>query len=186
MVKIFHEILRIILDFIEIVLIGTAVFFVVYLFIGQLLEVTGDSMYPNFHDKEQMLAEKLSTKFIDIKRGEVIIFKHPLEKDRLLIKRVIGLPGETIRISNGLVYINDKFLDEPYLAPGTKTQQEQAFQEGLEYKIPDDSYVVLGDNRLKSTDSREWGFLSKDLIVGRAVLVYYPINRIKLVESKIF
>ena len=143
-------------------------------------------MSPNFHDKEQMLAEKLSTKFIELKRGEILIFKHPLELDRLLIKRVVGLPGETIRISNGLVYINDRVLDEPYLAPDTKTQQEQALQEGLEYKIPSDSYVVMGDNRPKSTDSREWGFLSKDLIVGRAVLVYYPTNRIKLVESKIF
>ncbi len=186
MVKTLHAIFKIFLDFIEILFICTSVFLVVYLFVGQLLEVTGDSMYPNFHDKEQVLAEKLSTKFIELKRGEIIIFKHPLEQDRLLIKRVIGLPKETIRISNGFVYINDKVLDEPYLAPDTKTQQEQAFQEGLEYKIPDNSYIVLGDNRTKSTDSREWGFLSKDLIVGRAVLIYYPIDRIRLVESKIF
>lgn len=186
MVKILHAFFKVILDFIEIVLICASVFFVVYLFIGQLLEVTGDSMYPNFHDKEQMLAEKLSTKFIELKRDEIIIFKHPLEKGRLLIKRIIGLPGETIRISNGLVYINDRVLDEPYLAPDTKTQQEQAFQEGLEYKIPGNSYVVMGDNRQKSTDSREWGVLSKDLIVGRAVLVYYPINSIRLIENKIF
>jgi signal peptidase I len=184
--KFLFSIFKIVLDFFEILLIGLSVFFVVYLFIGQLLEVTGDSMYPNFHDKDQVLAEKLSTKFVDVKRGEVIILKHPLEKGRLLIKRVIGLPGEAIRLSNGKVYINDTLLDEPYLAPNTETWQEQALQEGIEYKIPGDSYVVMGDNRTKSTDSREWKFLPKDLIIGRAVLVYYPIHRIKFVERQIF
>ena len=186
MVKVFFSILKTILDLLEIALIFVVVFFVVYLFIGQLLEVTGDSMYPNFHDKDQILAERLSTKFVDIQRGEVIILKHPLEQNKLLIKRVIGLPGETIRLSDGLVYINGLPLDETYLAPNTQTQQEQAFQEGLEYKIPSDSYIVMGDNRTKSTDSREWGFLPKDLIVGRAVLVYFPLNRIRFVERKIF
>lgn len=186
MVKFLFAVFKITLDFVEIVLVCLSVFFVVYLFIGQLLEVTGDSMYPNFHDKDQVLAEKLSTKFVDIKRGEVIILKHPLEKDRLLIKRVIGLPGETIRLSNGRVYINDLPLEEPYLAANTETLQEQALQEGIEYKIPSGSYVVMGDNRAKSTDSREWMFLPKDLIVGRAVLVYYPIHRIKFIERQIF
>jgi len=186
LVKILFSVYKLFVDFIEIILVCVVVFFFVYLFIGQLLEVTGDSMYPNFHDKDQVLAERLSTKFVEINRGEIIIFKHPQEPNKLLIKRVIGMPGERIRLSNGLVYINDMVLDEPYLVADIETRQEQFFQEGLEYKIPSDSYVMMGDNRPKSTDSREWGFLSKDSIVGRAVLVYYPIQRIKIITRYIF
>jgi signal peptidase I len=184
--KIFFTIYKLFIDLIEVALICAVVFFLVYLFIGQLLEVTGDSMFPNFHDKDQVLAERLSTKFVEVLRGEVVIFKHPQDPNKLLIKRVVGLPGEKIRLSNGLVYINDIALDEPYLALGVKTSQEQFFQEGIEYKIPSDSYVMLGDNRPKSTDSREWGYVSKDTIVGRAVLIYYPIQRIKLISRSLF
>lgn len=185
MTKLFHQILKTCLDLFEIVLICLCVFLLAYLFVGQLLEVTGDSMYPNFHDKDRVLSEKISIKFTDVQRSEIIIFEHPTEKNRLLIKRVVGLPGETIKISNGRLYINGVILEEPYLNTTVNTTQEQAFVENQEYKIPDDSFVVMGDNRSKSTDSREWGFLSKKLIVGRAVLIYFPIEHIKFIKSGI-
>lgn len=156
-----------------------------YFFVGQLLEVTGDSMYPTFYDKEQIIAEKLSIKVKDLKRGEILIFEHPFEKGRLLIKRLTGLPGETIRIRGGKVFINNVALEEPYLDNIT-TEGQSFLKEGLEYKIPENAYVMMGDNRIKSTDSREWGFVKKDLIVGRGVLVYYPLNRIRLVRNGLF
>lgn len=184
--KFINSLIGTILDFFEIAIVSAAVFFVVYLFIGQLLEVTGDSMYPNFLDKERIIAEKVSKKFVDIKRGDVVIVEHPLETDKLLIKRVIGLPGETIEILYDRVYINGSALSEPYLSPGTLTKPEQAILEGVKYKIPDDSYVVMGDNREKSTDSREWGYVSKDKVVGRVMLVYYPLNRIRFVGRSLF
>jgi len=143
-------------------------------------------MYPNFHDKEQIVAEKLSIKFKDLQRGEVVIFEHPLEKDRLLIKRVIGLPGETIKLENGSVYINNKILEEKYLPTGTTTKGQNFQGEDVDYKIPSNYYALMGDNRSKSTDSREWGFVSKNLIVGRGAFVYYPLNRIRLIENLLF
>lgn len=183
MVKFFKQPVKILLEFFEIVFICTAVFVVIYLFVGQLFEVTGDSMYPNFHDKEQIIAEKVSVNFKGIKRGEVIIFKHPTEPGRLLIKRVIGLPLENIKMSNGLVYINDTKLNEPYLSANTLTEGKRFLNYNVDYQIPENSYVVMGDNREKSTDSREWGFVPKNLIVGRGILVYYPLNRIRLITS---
>lgn len=153
-----------------------------YFFVGQLLEVTGDSMYPTFHDKEQIIAEKVSIKVKELERGEILIFEHPNEKGRLLIKRLIGLPGETIKIKNGKVYINGKELNEPYLSD-TTTEGQSFIKDGLEYKIRENTYVMMGDNRLKSTDSREWGFVDKELIVGRGVVVYYPFNRIRLIKN---
>ena len=184
--KLIKPAFRILLDFFEITFICTGVFLLIYFFVGQLLEVTGDSMYPNFHDKEQIVAEKLSIKFKELKRGEIVIFEHPMEKDRLLIKRVIGLPGETIKIENGYVFINNKQLEEKYLPEGTTTEGQNFLKEDIEHQIPNNSYVMMGDNRIKSTDSREWGYVSKDLVVGRGIFVYYPLNRIRLIENLLF
>lgn len=173
------------LDLLEVAVIAAGVFIVIYFFAGRLLEVTGDSMVPNFQDKEQLIAEKVSVNFNPLKRGEVVILRHPLENDRLLIKRVIGLPGETIQLLNGFVYINESPLDEPYLAQATITNGQNFLQDGDKNEIPNDSYVVMGDNREKSTDSREWGYVRKDLIIGRAFVVFYPLNRFRFIEDGI-
>lgn len=176
----------IVLDFFEILFISVAVFVVVYVFIGQLLEVTGESMLPNFEDKEQIIAEKVSVKFKDLERGEIVIFKHPDYPDKLLIKRVVGLPGETIKLSSGYVYINGEKLIENYTVLAGTTFGGSSIKEDVEYEINNNSYIFMGDNREKSTDSRDWGAISKDLVVGRGVLVYYPLNRIRTVKISSF
>jgi len=170
------------LDFIEILIIGATIFLLVYLFVGQLLEVTGDSMEPALSDKEQVIAEKLSTRFKPLERGEIIIFKHPEQHSRLLIKRVVGLPGEKIKIMDGQVFINDKVLTEPYLKPGTTINGNKMIIEGSDYNINERSYILMGDNRDKSSDSRSLGAIREELIVGRAMLVYYPFNSVRLIE----
>ncbi len=177
-----RSIFDILLDFIEITIIGATIFLLVYLFLGQLLEVTGESMEPTLHDKEQVIAEKLSTRFKPLERGEIVIFRHPEEHTRLLIKRVIALPLEKIKLENGQVFINDVVLAEPYLAPGILTLGNQSIEEGEEYNVPPYSYVLMGDNREKSSDSRTLGAIREELIVGRALLVYYPLNSIRLIE----
>lgn len=177
---------KILLDLLEVIVIATGVFIVIYFFAGRLLEVTGDSMSPNFQDKEQLIAEKVSVNFNPLKRGEVVILRHPLENDRLLIKRVIGLPGETIQLLNGFVYINESPLDESYLAPGTVTNEQNFLQDAVKNQIPDNSYVVMGDNRARSTDSREWGYVRKDLIIGRAFVVFYPLDKFRIIENGVF
>jgi len=175
--------LDILLEFFELTIIGALIFVIVYLFVGQLLEVSGDSMEPNFHDKEQIVAEKLSPNITELKRGDIVIFNDPTQKDKLVIKRIVGLPGEEVKIENGLVYINNTLLEEPYLAMDTYTnlKYNHKIKEGEEYEIGEDSYIVLGDNRDNSRDSREWGALHKNNILGKAMIVYYPVKNFKIV-----
>ncbi len=178
---------RTLLDFLEVFTASALVFALVYVFIGQLMEVSGNSMYPTYLDQEKIVVEKVSLKFKEINRGEVVIFQHPQIKEKhLLIKRVVGLPGEVFRISGGFVYINGKKLDEPYLGPNIRTYELEngVIKEDVDYPIDANSYVLLGDNRIQSTDSRYFGEVSKDSIVGRSFLVYYPIQRFRLVEQR--
>lgn len=139
-------------------------------------------MYPNFHDGEQLIAEKLSTKLGSLGRGDIVIFKSPVE-DRLLIKRVIGLPDEEFLIQNGSVYINNELLDEKYLSDGVLTEGLKAGESKSEYNISPDSYFVMGDNREKSTDSRDWGPIKRESIVGKAILIYYPLGNMRLIQK---
>lgn len=170
------------MDIFEYMIIGAAVFGLTYVFAGQLLRVAGDSMVPNFHDGEQIVAEKISLKLNNPKRGDILVFNHPTFPGRFVIKRVIGLPGETIKISEGSVYINNVLLQESYLDPGVKTTSGKYLEENMEVIVPSNSYILLGDNRSNSTDSREWGPIKKETIEGKGLLVYYPFNKIRIIK----
>ena len=137
-------------------------------------------MFPTFKDKEQLVAEKLTLKYKKPERGEVVIFEHPTQKGELIIKRIIGMPGERLIIKNGSVYINDNILNEPYLAKGTVTEGNVLIKENNEFVIPDNNYVLMGDNRGKSTDSRYWGTININGMVGRGLFVYFPIKDFRL------
>jgi signal peptidase I len=117
-----------------------------------------------------------------IKRGDVIVFKYPVQPDRDLIKRVIGLPGETLEVREKKVYINGKLLDEPYVhyldtAGGPSDLHEITSSDVREHfgpvTVPDDQYFMMGDNRDNSADSRYWGFLKRDLVKGKALIIYW-------------
>lgn len=169
----------VLIEFFEITIILSSVIVLSYIFVGQLLEVSGDSMFPTFHDKEQMVAEKLSIKYKDPQRGEVMIFQHPTQKEVLIIKRVIGMPGEILTIKDGAVYINGNLLNEPYLKSDISTEGNVYIKEGIDFRIPENAYVMLGDNRNKSTDSRYWGPIKKEDMVGRSLFVYYPLSNFR-------
>lgn len=177
------KVIRTLFDFFEWVFIGAAVCIIAYFFVGQPLEVSGTSMLPNFKDKEQIIAEKLSTKYMPLKRGEVLVFRHK-QNGLLLIKRVLGLPGDTVMLSEGHVYINGTQLEEAYLEDNTKTSARAFLGENISFKIDPDEYIVMGDNRSESTDSRDWGTVSKENIVGRAILIYYPIKDFRLIIAQ--
>jgi signal peptidase I len=159
------------LNFFEWVFICTAVFFIVYVFVGQLMIITGNSMYPTFKNGEKLVMEKLSVKYKPAYRGEILIFKQPTE-NILVIKRVVGLPGDKVAIQNDTLYINGQIANEPYLQKGTNTQPGKALEENKEYEIPADSYMILGDNRSDSIDSRQWGFLTRHYITGRVFIKF--------------
>jgi len=180
------NILNKLLDFFELTIIGALIFMTVYFFIGQLVVVSGDSMEPTFKNNQQLLAEKLTINITTINRGDIVIFNSigsNFENSHLLIKRVIGLPGEKIKIQSGIVYINNVPLEENYLNKDVYTNLKYNTKviEGEEYEIGENSYFVLGDNRDNSVDSRVFGALHKNSIIGKVVLRYYPFKNFKII-----
>lgn len=173
-----------VLDALEPIVLAFAIFMVIYLFLFQPHKVDGRSMYPTFHDKEYILTDKISFKRGHPERGDVVVFHAPPPYNSDFIKRVIGLPGESIMINQGHVFINGQSLSEVYL-PNTYRTNEKAFlREGVAYTIPEGYYMVFGDNRDYSSDSREWGPISEKAIVGKAFFRYFPVDRVGLIEHQ--
>lgn len=160
-------------------------------FVVQPFFVQGESMQPNFHEGDYLLVNQLSYRFGKPARGDVIIFKAPPEPDTNYIKRVIGLPGETVQLKDGRVQvINTKhpdgvLLDEPYIEPGLSTKEEAG---GTHWDVGANQFFVLGDNREpgKSADSREWGLVPRDNIIGKTSLRVYPIATFGFIKHQSF
>ncbi len=140
-------------------------------------------MEPNFHDGEYILTNKFEYRFQNPHRGDVIVFKSPQNPDIDFIKRVIGLPSERLKLMNSHYYINGVLLDEPYLAPTLYTYNGAFLKEGVEITLPENHYFVSGDNRPRSSDSREWGPIDRSLIIGKSQLRYWPPPRVGLIPS---
>ena len=145
----------------------TLVIFLLIRTVVQNFRVEGMSMEPNFHDGQFLLINKLAYKLGDLERGDVIVFRYPRDPSRDFIKRIIGLPGETVEIINGQVYINGQMLGIDYHT------NEASYNSGAVTLGPDDLFV-LGDNRPNSSDSHSWGLLPRDNIIGRVILSYWP------------
>lgn len=133
-------------------------------------------MHPNFPDGEYLLTDKVTYRFGEPKRGDVIVFKAPTNDGDEFIKRIIGLPGEKISIKNNKVLINDTPLEESYLAGNAITSGGSFLADEAAVTTEEGKYFVLGDNRPHSSDSRAWGFVEKKEITGRAWLIYWPPN----------
>lgn len=161
--------LGVIREILQTAFVSLLIFLVVYVFLMQPHRVKGDSMLPNFRDGELILSEKINYRFGSPGRGDVIVFRAPTGRKVDFIKRIVGLDGDVVRVEDGIVYINDKILSEPY-----ETQKTQGT---LNIKLQQDQYFVLGDNRSSSSDSRSFGPISRGSIRGRAWLVYWPIFR---------
>ncbi|MEN9389331.1 MAG: hypothetical protein RLY61_415 [Candidatus Parcubacteria bacterium] len=167
-----------IIDLVEILFIGVAVFVLVYLFVGQPLEITGTSMEPTLHDKEMIIAEKLSSKMAKLERGDIVVFKQPENRTIFVIKRIIGLPGETIHLQQDEpVSVNGKGLTEKYLIEETPYTGEE-----ITVTVPPDAFYLMGDNRKNSTDSRKWGPIPQEDVIGKAVLVFNPISDARIIN----
>jgi len=171
------------LDIIETIVVALAIFVVVYLFLFQPHQVKGNSMYPNFHDGEYILTDKISYRLGQPKRGDVIVFKAPRNEEVDYIKRIIGLPGDEIKLENNSMFINTKRLDEGYLPSDFVTLPGSFLSENIPVTVPAGQYFVLGDNRNHSSDSREWGMVKRDEIVGKAFFRYWPINQVGTIKK---
>lgn len=171
-------------EIIETVVVCTAIFFILYLFVAQFHKVSGNSMVPTFKNEDYLITEKVSYRFGSPKRGDVIVLKNPKDESQDFIKRIIALPGDTIRIENNTIFINNQAISEPYLPAGTKTRTGSFLTEGSTVKAGPNQYFVLGDNREHSSDSREWGGVTKEEIVGKAFFRYWPPQNIGSLTDK--
>jgi len=161
----------------RVVIIAFVIMLVFRLFIAEPFIVSGSSMVPNFHNREYLIVNKIGYHLNAPERGDVIVFKYPRDTSQYFIKRVIGLPGEKVKISDGRVTIYNsahpqgQVLDEPYLP-----NQDVTFGGEATTTLGSNEYFVLGDNRQASSDSRVWGILPKNDIVGKVWLRVFPIG----------
>jgi len=146
---------------------GTSVLIILFLY--QPVRVEGTSMLPRLADHDRLFINKFVYHISSIERGDVVVFHYPRDPEKSYIKRVIALPGDTLRIDHGQVWVNGNALAERYVPPMYRDARSYAAT-----VIPDDCYFVMGDHRSISSDSREFGVVERDLIYGKAVFVYWP------------
>lgn len=179
-----RKIYAFLLDSVQTFLIAAAVFLVIYAFLFRPFEVKGDSMYPNFHNREYILTDLIILRFQNPTLGDVIVFQAPPDPTKDYIKRVIGVPGDTVSVNNGNVYLNGKLLNESaFLKPDVKTYGGDFLKDGEKITVPPDEYFVMGDNRSYSSDSREWGFVKRSEVIGESMLIYWPIKRMGFIKN---
>ena len=183
-----------IIDWIKSIAIAIVLVAIVRIFLFSPFIVDGESMEPNFHTHERVIVNLLIYNISKPEYGDVVVFDVP-EEDRRFIKRIIGVPGDTIKVEGDQLYINDQLIIEPYL---TKAIAE-SMADGLTYNaigesynfpnarypdnvVPEGMYYVMGDNRGYSKDSRAIGYVSEDEIIGRADVVMWPLNKLELVK----
>ncbi len=181
--EVFRKLGKFFFDVIQSVVFAISIFLFIYLLLFQPHKIKGDSMQPNYPDGEFLLTDKITYRFNQPQRGDVIVFKAPINEEDDYIKRIIGLPGEKISIDNGKVYINGKLLKEEYLSPTLYTSGGLFLPNGKEVVVPENHFFVMGDNRNYSSDSRAWGFVPRENIIGKAWLVYWPPQKAGIVPK---
>lgn len=180
-----NKLLLYIWEVLKIVIVALLVVVPIRYFVFQPFFVRGQSMEPNFHQGDYLIIDELSYQFRAPQRGEVIVFKYPQDPTQRYIKRIIGLPGETVKIKSGQVsiYKNGQIqtLDElTYLPQSTQTLGD------MEITLDNNDYFVLGDNRPVSSDSRRWGVLPEENIIGRVLLRAWPVSVMAKVEVPVY
>src|SRR5262245_3232280 len=150
--------------------VGTAVMIVVFLY--QPVKVEGTSMLPELVDQERIFVNKFVYRIEHIARGDIVVFWYPLDSSKSYIKRVIGMPGETVEVRRGIIYVNGKPLEESYISP--EFVDHRSYQPVY---VEPGHYYVLGDHRNQSNDSRMWGLVPEKYIYGKAVFRYWPVSK---------
>lgn len=152
---------------------------VIILFLYQPVKVEGTSMMPSLVDQERIFINKFVYRFgiSEISRGDTVVFWYPGDPTKSYIKRVIGMPGDKVQVVEGTVFVNGRALDEPYVPAEYRDSVSMALT-----TVPQNEYFVLGDHRSSSNDSRSWGTVPRKFIYGKAVFVYWPLDRLGMVK----
>jgi signal peptidase I len=168
---------RLLREVLEVAVI-TLLLFILVRGVVQNYRVDGPSMTPTLLNHQYILVDKVQYMFSSPHRGDVIVFKWPKDTSEDFVKRVIGVPGDTVRVAvNGQVFVDGVAINEPYVNDLTNPYQPNT------WKLGTDEYFVLGDNRGDSSDSRDWGPVPRDDIIGRAELVYWPLNDVHVLSD---
>lgn len=178
-------------DLVKALLVAFALVFIIRMFFFSPIIVDGPSMQPTLHDRDQMIVNKMKYRISEPKRFDIVVFHASVQKD--FIKRVIGLPGEHVQVKDNTLYINGQEVKEPFLEE--QKEQMKPYQTltndfkledlpGNYRVIPKDHVLVLGDNRENSTDSRMFGVVSMDQIVGKTSFIYWPFDRIQFLRTE--
>jgi signal peptidase I len=152
---------------------------VVILFLYQPVKVEGTSMMPALQDQERVFINKFLYRFGigNVERGDTVVFWFPGDPTKSFIKRIIGLPGDTVEVRGGAVYVNGRLLAEPYVPEEYRDRNSVG-----PVRVPEGQFFVLGDHRSSSNDSRNWGPVPKESIYGKAVFAYWPLDRLGVVR----
>jgi signal peptidase I len=174
---------NIVMDILKFTIVAFMVVTPFRLYVAQPFIVSGASMEPTFEQNEYLVVDQISYRFEEPERGDVIIFRYPLDPSSFFIKRIVGLPGEMVEIKNGEVFVyplDDSGVHEPLTEPYIGAED---IQRDSVIQLEDDEYFVLGDNRVASSDSRVWGPLHERYIVGRALARLLPLQNMELLPG---
>ncbi len=161
-------------EILQTLIMAVILYFLIDTVVGRV-RVENISMQPTLHEGQFLLVNKLAYRLGDFQRGDVIVFHYPRNPSEDYIKRVIGLPGDTVSVENGQVSVNGLVLEEPYIASPPQYTSS--------WTVPDGQIFVLGDNRNQSSDSHSWGFVPVSNVVGRALVVYWPLGDLKILNE---
>ena len=183
--QVLRNILAFVMDVLETVTFVGSIFIVVYLFILQPNQVKGASMEPTFDSGDYIFTSKITYKFRPLERGDVVVFRSPRNPDIEYIKRIIALPGDRVRITDTRVYVNETLVQEAYISAQTELWDGGFVKDNEEIMLGSNEVFVMGDNRPRSSDSREFGPILTDTIIGNVFFRYYPPQKIGPVDNPI-
>ncbi len=161
----------------EVVATAALISWLLITFVVQAFYIPSGSMEPTLQPGDRIFVNKFIYRFREPERQEIIVFRYPVHPQQKFVKRIIGLPGDKVKISNGQVYVNGDLLAEPYL-------KEHSYSDYPLTEIPAGHYFVLGDNRNNSQDSRFWGFVPRENILGKPFVIFWPFSRMKWVGGR--
>lgn len=161
-------------EVLQTLIMAVILYFLIDTVVGRV-RVENISMQPTLHEGQFVLVNKLAYRLGEFQRGDVVVFHYPRNPEEDYIKRLIGLPGDVVSVENGYVVVNNQVLDEPYIAAPP--------QYASSWTVPEGQLFVLGDNRNQSSDSHSWGFVPIENVVGRALIVYWPLEELKILNE---
>lgn len=179
------------LEYLVIAVVAIVLALVIQAFLVKPYRIPSPSMVDTLLIKDRVLVNRVVYHLRDVERGDIVVFRYPLDREYVFIKRVVGLPGDTLQARDGKLYVNGVAQDEPYVhktggvtdptnpaGPIAGTTMSHAWSLDAEYVVPEGSYFMMGDNRTDSDDSRVWGPVPEDDLIGSAFFIYWPVKRI--------